>query len=349
MSLLIRDGQGDWHEPLGHGYDNEAALQAILVEHPTLVPGVVSGAIACREFESSVGPADVVILSPDGSITVVECKLRANAEVRRTVVGQLLDYASRLWQMDVEQFEQRWSRADGGRSAFSRLGDVDGQARSALAANLSQARFNLVLAVDALNDDLRRIVEYMNSITKASTGIMLVEFTRLHESGLEILMPKTYGAELVEAKVDAAQARRPRWTIEQYLDWCSEHDAATANTVQAVLDTMRQSSFEIVGGRAETPSLNAALTTDTGAKVWILNLYTDQARGALVEVRFNAFEDPGASQRLAESVCAVPGVSITAAQLGDLGYRRRPSMPASLFAPDTGRQLVRAVVAGLVL
>lgn len=187
MTLLIRTtGEGTWREPSGRGYDNEAALQAILAEHPDLVPGVDGAAIACREFESTVGPADVVILDGEGAITVVECKLRTNAEARRTVVGQVLDYASRLWQMDVDEFELRWRRADGGRDPFEQLGEDPTRLRETVAANLSAARFNLVLAVDVINDDLRRIVEYLNTITKPTTGVMLVEFTRYHEGDQEI-------------------------------------------------------------------------------------------------------------------------------------------------------------------
>ncbi|WP_342372589.1 hypothetical protein PCC79_17110 [Propioniciclava soli] len=347
MTLLIRDGQGAWREPVGHGYDNEAALQAILTEHPSLVPGVAGEAIACREFESSVGPADVVILDAEGAITVVECKLRANAEVRRTIVGQVLDYASRLWQMDVEQFEQRWIRADAGRSPFDRLHDDDSELRSRVAANLAAARFNLVLAVDALNDDLRRVVEYLNAITKPTTGVMLVEFTRHHEESLEILIPRSFGAELVDAKVDAEARMRPRWTVAQYTEWCSEHHQASLPAVEAVLDGFSEQGFEIVGGRAETPSLNAAFPRDTGERVWILNLYTDRARGPLVEVRFNAFGDTEEAAHFASAVCAVPGVTITAKQLEELHFRRRPNMPLAGFTPESARLLVRTISSAL--
>lgn len=79
MALWIRDELGTWREPVANGYDNVAVLQSILAEHPAFVPGVNGEAIACREFESRVGPADVVILDSEGSITVVERKLRANA------------------------------------------------------------------------------------------------------------------------------------------------------------------------------------------------------------------------------------------------------------------------------
>lgn len=348
-ALLIRDGQGPWREPVGHGYDNEAALQSILAEHPALVPGVTGEAIACREFESSVGPADVVILDSEGSITVVECKLRANAEVRRTVVGQVLDYASRLWQVDIEQFQQRWMQADGGRDPFSGLHDDDNQLRSRVAANLADARFNLVLAVDALNDDLRRIVEYLNTITKPTTGVMLVEFTRHHEGAFEILIPRSFGAELVDAKIDAEATLRPRWTVQQYTEWCAEHQAATLPIVDAVLDAAREQGFEIEGGRAETASLNAAVRRPGGGRTWILNLYTDRVRGPLVEVRFNAFGDSEEAARFASVVCAVPGVTITAERLQELHFRRRPSMPLGGFTPETARLLIRTVASALAM
>ncbi len=347
MTLLIRDVQGGWREPVGHGYDNEAALQSILTEHPVLVPGAAGEAIACREFESSVGPADVVILDAEGAITVVECKLRANAEVRRTVVGQLLDYASRLWQMDVEQFEQRWIKADAGRSPFDRLHDTDNELRSRVAASLAAARFNLVLAVDALNDDLRRIVEYLNAITKPTTGVMLVEFTRHHEASLEILIPRSFGAELVDAKVDAEARMRPRWTVQQYTEWCSELHAATLPVVEAVLDAAGGQGFEIVGGRAETPSLNAAFRRPGGERVWILNLYTDSVRGPLVNVRFNAFGDTDEAVHFASAVCVVPGVTITVGQLQELHFRRQPKMTLGGFTPESARLLVQTVASAL--
>ena len=46
---------------------------------------------------SGTGKADVVIVDASGDITVVECKLAANPEIRRRVVGQLLAYSSAIW------------------------------------------------------------------------------------------------------------------------------------------------------------------------------------------------------------------------------------------------------------
>lgn len=99
------------------GYKNERALQDIIPAHPSLVMGSLTSeteiAVVCREFQSGVGPADVVMLDDHGYITLVECKLASNREVRREVVGQVLDYASRIWEMSVDEFEKAWTRAAG--------------------------------------------------------------------------------------------------------------------------------------------------------------------------------------------------------------------------------------------
>ncbi|TFD75181.1 hypothetical protein [Cryobacterium psychrophilum] len=80
--------------------------------------------------------------------------MAGNPQVRREVVGQILDYASRLWRMPVEAFEQARMRAEpNSLSPLDALGDEEGRIRAALQDNLNAGRLNLVLPVDQLNDD----------------------------------------------------------------------------------------------------------------------------------------------------------------------------------------------------
>jgi hypothetical protein len=130
MEILIRSGDGNWSEPSLTGYENEASLQQLIDEHPSLIPGVSERAVACREFSSGVGPADVVILDESGDVTLIECKLTTNPQVRREIVGQVLDYASRLWGMRVEEFEAVWRRA--ARTDVSPLSAFDDEGCSAI-------------------------------------------------------------------------------------------------------------------------------------------------------------------------------------------------------------------------
>src|SRR4051794_12796885 len=103
--MLIRQhGQGDWHEPRTTVYTDEAELQALIAETPGLLPGVGDGpaAVATEVALADTGYADVLVVEANGAITIVECKLRANPEIRRQVVGQALAYAAALWQSTYE-------------------------------------------------------------------------------------------------------------------------------------------------------------------------------------------------------------------------------------------------------
>ncbi|WP_433876230.1 hypothetical protein [Sinomonas atrocyanea] len=251
MGILIRQPGGQWREPATQGYDSEAALQRILHDHPSLVPGVPADAVACSEFQSGAGRADIVVVDASGKLTLVECKLAANPQVRREVIGQVLDYASRMWRMEIGEFEQRWRQANGGSSPFEALGDADGTTKAAVAENLKAGRFNLVLAVDGLNDDVKRIVEFLNAVTLPETGVMVAEFTHALEAGVEILIPIAYGAELVEAKSAAPHGRIRMCTEEEYLASCEEFDSASADQVAGLIAAAKQAGFQIEGGRAQ--------------------------------------------------------------------------------------------------
>lgn len=101
--------QERWSSPETVSYKNEAHLQEVLVADPSRVPGVAKSAEAVAELPTSGGPIDVCIIDLDGSLTVVECKLASNAEARRMVIGQVIDYASAIWSDGEAPFLRHWS------------------------------------------------------------------------------------------------------------------------------------------------------------------------------------------------------------------------------------------------
>lgn len=124
-------------------------LQLILAEHPELIPGASAEAVACREFQTTAGLADVVVVDTAGLVTLVECKLPGNPQIRREVVGQMFDYASRLWRMSIEDFDGRWQDRTGA-SPFP-AADDGVRLRDGVTENHTHGRFWIVLAVDAIN------------------------------------------------------------------------------------------------------------------------------------------------------------------------------------------------------
>lgn len=108
------------------------------------------------------GKADVVIVDASGEITVVECKLRANPDIRRQVAGQLLACASAISQMSFADFDGAFRRSKANTSLPDALvpgNDLDEEEfRAAVDDNLRSGRMRLIIAVDEITDELKRIV-----------------------------------------------------------------------------------------------------------------------------------------------------------------------------------------------
>ncbi len=210
--ILVRQaGSATWSTPDTSAYDNEAHLQSLLVHDPSRVPGVTQEALAVDELPTSGGPADVCIVDVDGAVTVVECKLASNSERRRMVIGQVIDYAAAIWMDGVDTFMSAWTERGGAdlNEALSPEG-VD-----SLRTNISEARVNLCLAVDAIDSDLRRLVEYLNRVTVDDVRVTALQLSYARHGDLEILIPSTYGGEIAAAK---SRTVRTPWTRQAFLD-----------------------------------------------------------------------------------------------------------------------------------
>jgi hypothetical protein len=214
--ILVRRAGSDtsWSSPETSTYDNEAHLQALLVSDPHRVPGVNHEASAVAELSTSGGPIDVTIIESDGALTVVECKLASNSERRRMIIGQVIDYASAIWMDGTDSFFSAWEARGG--SDLSEVLTPD--AFVALKRNIAEARINLCLAVDAIDDDLRRLVEYLNQVTGESVGVTALQLGYARHGEIEILIPSTFGGEIAAAKARTSEASKNRWTWESFLD-----------------------------------------------------------------------------------------------------------------------------------
>lgn len=211
--MLIRTPGSPWTAPDVVGYENENHLQEILAAQPGWIPGINEPAVTARELPTTAGPIDVCIVGSDGGLTVVECKLASNSEKRRMVVGQVIDYASAIWLGGPHDFLRRWASRTG-----EDLADSLPDAVPALAANIESARIDLCLAVDEIDDDLRRLVEYLNKATRADLRVTAVQLAYAKQGDVEVLVPSTYGGEIAETKARDAGLAKVTWTKESFLE-----------------------------------------------------------------------------------------------------------------------------------
>jgi hypothetical protein len=213
-SILVRGrGADQWSTPETSAYDDESHLQSLLAGDPGRIPGVPDDAVAVRELSTMAGFIDVCVVGRDGSITVVECKLARNSEKRRMVVGQVIDYAAALRAGGVKAFRDGWAARQG--ADLDELLDQD--AVVALEHNLVEGRMNLCLAVDQIDADLRRLIEYLNVVTRDEVMVTALQLSYAKHGDLEILIPATFGAELAEAKAPQRHGGE-RWTWESFVE-----------------------------------------------------------------------------------------------------------------------------------
>jgi hypothetical protein len=238
--LVRRAGSPSWTNPETSAYDNEAHLQSLLVQDPSRIPGVNRQAVAVDELSTSGGPVDVCIVDVDGSLTVVECKLASNSERRRMVIGQVIDYASAIWMDGVPVFLSAWALRGGADLSEALSPD----ALATLETNIGEARINLCLAVDAINQDLRRLVEYLNQVTLDQVRVTALQLSYARHGDLEILIPSTFGGEIAAVK---ARGDKTPWTRQSFLDaLVSDSDRELAawylDKVEATYDQRRGDS-----------------------------------------------------------------------------------------------------------
>lgn len=209
--LLIRSNGSEWIEPESSAYKNEAHLQEILASDPSQIPGVEAGALSATELTTDGGYVDVCVVGRDGSIVVVECKLATNSERRRMVIGQVVDYAAAIWSAGADAFLDSWSAC----TDVDLTNELDDAALQALRSNIGQARIDLCLAVDSIDDDLRRLVEYLNRATADEVSVTSLQLSYSKHGDVEILIPTTFGGELAEAK--SRKAKRSHWTVDSFV------------------------------------------------------------------------------------------------------------------------------------
>ncbi|MDW8076773.1 MAG: hypothetical protein RMJ14_03950, partial [Nitrososphaerota archaeon] len=97
MKILVRNhGSRKWKFAKAITAQVESELQKLLVESPSLIAideireGAAPLVFAVSEFGlPGSGATDVLAFSPQGDIAIIECKLAANPEAKRKVIGQI--------------------------------------------------------------------------------------------------------------------------------------------------------------------------------------------------------------------------------------------------------------------
>ena len=167
----------------GATYD-ESWIQRLVHEHPAVLPiervepGFARVVPVCQELPLRSGSLDNLLMTPDGNLVLVECKLWRNPQARREVLAQVIDYAKDLIRLDYEALEAAVRRARHDQSSLYRLVDTDLDEAAfvdAVARNLRLGRVLLIVAGDGITESVQAIADYLQQHAGLHFTLALVE------------------------------------------------------------------------------------------------------------------------------------------------------------------------------
>jgi Endonuclease NucS len=167
---------------------DEDYLQALLYKHPELIPCAdIDSAYRvvvplCREMRTSSGFVDLVGVTPEGNLVIVETKLWRNPQARREVVAQLLDYAKDLAQWTYSRLELEVKKVTPGdsRSLYERVA-ASGAALDEssfcdqVSRQLRTGQFMLLIVGDGIREGVGDLASFLDEYGSLQFSFGLIE------------------------------------------------------------------------------------------------------------------------------------------------------------------------------
>lgn len=238
--IFLLRGESDLIEMSEAPYDSEAILQELLARYPRLLAGDQLGdgvarrwmlvkrelSLASEEGGGGRWSVDHLFLDQDAIPTLVEVKRSSSSEIRRAIVGQLLDYAANAvvyWPVERLRASFEATCEADGVGPDERLAELLGNDEEPddywqrVGTNLQAERVRLVFVADEIPAELRRVIEFLNGqMTPAE--VIGVEVKQYLGEGLTTLVPRVVGqtAEAQQRKRGSSRPRRTDWTWDLY-------------------------------------------------------------------------------------------------------------------------------------
>jgi hypothetical protein len=212
-------------EPLSRGsLQSEQLLEDMIVAAPEILSN--EWMIVGRQVNTGVcGRIDLLAIAPDGAIILIELK---RDRTPREVVGQALDYASWLEQLDEGDIARLYSNYSGGRDLAYDFQVRFGTALDAVELNASH---QIVIVASSLDASSERVVQYLNDRDIAIN----ILFFQVFESAGQQLLSRAWLLDPVETQVAATNTPGPRrergaprrerepWNGEFYVSYGHSH------------------------------------------------------------------------------------------------------------------------------
>ncbi len=251
-------------------FDQEAALEGYLEQFPDLIPLDLAGnpppnICIGRQVTAGSGAIDLLFMDTTGLVTIVEAKLAKNPELRRKVIGQIVEYASIVCQWSAERLEQKANeylrRKGSPGDLYSALVSLsphppgDGPPlpplskealQSRISSNLGKGIIRLIIAVDELVEPLLATVKFLNASSKFDLSVLQVREFQL-QGNQRILIPYLF--------TDPAKPTSPaQWDLDGFLQQSSQRPDDEFRVLKKLIDFAESEQATLWGRGANIAS-----------------------------------------------------------------------------------------------
>ncbi len=235
-------------------YDSEDLLQEMLANHPDLLAGeqinsddprrwlLITREMAVQGEEEGAArwSLDHLFLDQEAIPTLVEVKKGSNTDIRRKVIGQMLDYAANAvayWPVEEirAKFESRCEKNDEDpeevlTSFLGEDNDID-EFWQRVKTNLQAGRIRMVFLADSIPAELRRIVEFLNEQMDPAE-VLAIEVKQFVGEGMKTLVPRVVGqTETARQKKSSGTKVGKQWDEALFMSALEERSGLAARKV----------------------------------------------------------------------------------------------------------------------
>jgi hypothetical protein len=293
--IFLIQPNGELVEMNEQAYDSEKLLQELLAKYPSLLSGNQIDPEAPRKWlliEREVGvpsveggsgrwSADHLFLDQDAIPTIVEVKRSANTQIRREIVGQMMDYAANAvvyW--PVERIRERFTKTHGVVADEKLEEFLDGRVEAEefwqLAnENLKKKKVRLLFVADEIPTELQRIVEFLNE-QMDPTEVLAVEIKQFVGGAQTGLVPRVIGRTADAQEKKSPTTPGPPATVDEIIQTISDRSSKEGEIAQRIVDWSKENfvpkcnraSFllELMGKKTLHP-----LSIDKDGRIWTYN------------------------------------------------------------------------------
>lgn len=269
----ITDTHGTEQVPSAPSTSEADHLHKLIEHNLDLLPGeqidpddpvrwlLIKSEVPVEDPESGVQRWSLDLLLADqwAKPALVECKLVKNAEIRKEMIGQAIEYAANAqhyW--DAESLKRYAEATHGGRERLDELiGNLHWPSGTddyfdALVKNLKQGLFRIVFAVDHAPHRLRSTVEFLNQELQ-DIEALVVEVQRYQVGTETVVSSRVFGyTDRIRAAKRESEARKaPQQFRGDFSATLSAHlEAAAVNAICAFRDSAERRGWTIGYGKS---------------------------------------------------------------------------------------------------